>query len=205
MSRITITLVLISLCFLACKESNYIIIKDPEGRVQEKYKVNQDSLKHGDYSSYINGTLIEQAQYSSGVLQGPRKMFHTNGAIEIEEHYDKGVIVGPYKTYYFDGTLAQEANYIKGMMQGTLKTYYKEGALKEEVTMVDNNENGPFKEYHASGQLKWEGQFLNGDNEFGLLQNYNEAGELIKKMMCDSLGVCATIWTKEDGDIQPQN
>jgi len=205
MSR-NLLIILFFTCILsACKESNYVIIKDQEGRVQEKYAVNQDSLKHGDYSSYINGTLVEQAQYVNGKLNGPRKLFHTNGEVEIEENYKNGVIAGLYKSYYYNGVIAQEANYVNGKMEGNLKTYYKEGALKEEVTMVDNNENGPFKEYYESGQLKWEGQFLNGDNEFGLLKNYNDKGELIKKMMCDSLGVCATVWTLEEGDIQPKN
>ncbi len=203
MSRNFITLLLLLCCFIACKESNYVITKDDQGRVQEKYKVNKDSLKHGEYTSYINGTLIENSQYVNGVLQGPRKMYHTNGSIEIEENYVDGKLDGTYKAYYYDGVLSQKATYVMGKMQGILETYYKDGQLKEQVTMVANNENGPFKEYYNSGKLKWEGQFLNGDNEFGLLKNYNEAGELIKKMMCDSLGVCNTIWTMEEGDLQP--
>lgn len=71
--------------------------------------------------------------------------------------------------------------------------------------MVNNEENGPFTEYHENGQKAWEGTFLNGDNEYGLLQQYDEAGTLIKKMNCDSLGVCTTIWTLKDGDITPSN
>ena len=119
--------------------------------------------------------------------------------------YDHDMIVGPYKTYFEDGTLSQEATYVNGMMQGDLKTYYKSGKIKEVVTMRDNEENGPFQEYYESGKIKWEGQFLNGDNEFGLLKNYNETGELVKKMMCDSLAVCTTIWTLEKGDIDFKN
>ena len=67
--------------------------------------------------------------------------------------------------------------------------------------MKDNNENGPFKEYYPNGNIHWEGNYLNGDNEFGILNEYNEQGELIKKMDCDSMAVCKTIWTKENGDI----
>lgn len=189
--------------FIACQKADYVIIKDDKGNVSEKYAINADSLKHGEYLAYINGAIVEKAQYLNGKLQGDRVIYHPNGQIEIEERYENNVIIGPYKTYYHTGTLAQEANYVKGMMQGILKTYYKDGSLKEEVTMMDNNENGPFTEYHQNGKVKWKGQFLNGDNEFGLLENYDDTGQLIKKMNCDSLGVCATIWTLEKGDIVP--
>ena len=89
-------------------------------------------------------------------------------------------------------------------MQGLIKSYYPEGPLKEEVTMVDNEENGPFTEYYKDGTKEWEGTYLNGDNEFGLLKHYNDKGVLIKKMMCDSLAICSTIWTLEGGDVKPK-
>jgi len=202
--RILLSL-LILISIYACKENNLIVIKDDAGRISEQYTIDKDSLKHGEYTAYINGTLIERAAYNAGQLHGKRHIFHSNGQIEIEETYDKGVVVGLYKSYFSDGTLAQTAHYEKGVMQGILKTFYKDGNLKEEVTMVDNQENGPFKEYFPSGQIKWEGQFLNGDNEFGLLKEYNKAGTLIKKMRCDSLGVCATIWSIEEGEKAPIN
>lgn len=192
---------LVILGLFACKESNFITNKDEKGRITEKYAVNKDNQKHGAYSSYINGALVSKATYKNDKLHGLRTIYHPNGEIEIEENYENDVLVGAYKSYHNNGQLAQEANYVQGVLQGLLKTYYKDGKIKEEVTMVDNDENGPFKEYHPNGKIMWEGQFLNGDNEFGLLKNYNEAGELIKKMMCDSLGVCATIWTIEEGDL----
>ena len=187
---------------IGCKESNFVTNKDDNGKITEKYAVNKENQKHGEYLSYINGVLSTKANYKNGKLHGERLIYHTNGQVEIEESYEDDVLVGLYKSYSINGTLVQEANYKKGVMQGMLKTYYNDGHLKEEVTMVDNQENGPFKEYHPNGKIKWEGEFLNGDNEYGLLKNYNEAGELIKKMMCNEQGVCSTIWTIEEGDVQ---
>lgn len=204
--KIQLSFLILSLIFIfSCKESNFITIMDEGGKMTEKYKINSDSLKHGPYSAYVDGVLSEEANYENGKLHGIRTIFHANGKPEIVETYDNDRIVGTYKTFFDTGILSQEATYINGMMQGDLKTYYKGGELKEVVTMQNNEENGPFKEYYESGNLKWEGQFLNGDNEFGLLKNYNEEGELVKKMMCDSLGVCTTIWTSENGDIAPKN
>jgi len=87
-------------------------------------------------------------------------------------------------------------------MNGLLKRYYDTGTIQEEVTIVKGMENGPFKEYYAGGQLEWEGSYLNGDNEDGLLVQFAEDGSTIKKMQCNN-GVCRTIWTEKDGDITP--
>ena len=190
-----------ALLFLSCKESNFIITKDEAGQMTEKYTVNENGERDGVYEGYVDGVLTESAHYKDGKLHGKRTLFYPDGQVEILENYKEDLIVGTYTTYYPDGTTSQQATYISGMMQGMLKTYYKSGQLKEEVIMVDNQENGPFKEFHENGNLKWEGQFLNGDNEYGILKNYNEQGELIKKMECNEQGVCATIWTLEKGDI----
>jgi len=200
-----ILIVSLSVFISACKESNFVVVKDEDSKISEKYKVNDLSQKDGVYERYTDGVLQEKAHYKADVLSGRRTLYFSDGKPEIEEYYEDGLIVGTYNVYYNDGTILQEAHYISGMMQGPLKTYYKNGQLKEVVTMVDNEENGPFTEYHENGQLKWEGRFLNGDNEYGLLKHYNESGELIKKMECDSLGVCATVWTLEDGDIKRED
>jgi len=203
MTKLTLILSTVSLLILSCQQANIITNKDDQGRVTEKYNINDDSLKHGLYEAYINGAKVEEAHYDNGKLQGTRKIYRSNGAIEIEEQYDNNVISGKYKTFHLDGTLSQEANYVDGVMQGELKSYYQNKQLKEVVTMVNNEENGPFVEYHENGQKSYEGNYLNGENEYGLLQQYDESGVLIKKMTCDSLGVCTTIWTLKDGDIAP--
>jgi antitoxin component YwqK of YwqJK toxin-antitoxin module len=73
----------------------------------------------------------------------------------------------------------------------------------EEVTFINNMENGPFKEYYKNGQIKWEGNYKDGDNEYGLIQEFNEQGQLIKKMNCGRYKgeyICQTIWTMDEGD-----
>ncbi|MBK7701221.1 MAG: hypothetical protein IPJ39_22090 [Saprospiraceae bacterium] len=60
--------------------------------------------------------------------------------------------------------------------------------------MSDNNENGPFTEYYENGQIHWKGTYLNGGNEFGLLEEAGFLGTMIKRMKCDSMAVCRTFW-----------
>lgn len=201
---IQLTILLTLLGMMACQKSNMVVKKDEKGHITEQYGITADSLKQGEYTAYVDGTLSEKANYDKGQLQGTRQIFYPSGAVEIEETYQQGQIIGAYKTFFEDGTLAQEAQYIRGVMQGLIKSYYPDGKLKEEVTMVDNEENGPFKEYYKDGVLEWEGQYLNGDNEFGLLKHYNANGVLDKKMMCDSLAICSTIWTLAGGDVAPK-
>ena len=101
---------------------------------------------------------------------------------------------GIYQTFYPDGTIKLEKHFQNNTLVGTIKVYHPNGNLKEEVTIENNTENGPFKEYHSNGKIHWQGTYLNGDNEFGLLEEYDSTGMLIKKMMCDSNAVCITIW-----------
>jgi len=201
----TISISLTILSLLSCGRNNQVSVLDDNGKLSAKYSINEDSVKHGAYEAYLDGVLYEKANYKSGKLNGERQLFYPSGKVEISETYSDNVITGVYKSFFESGQLAQEAHYINGSMEGILKTYYKDGTLKDMVSMKNNEENGPFKEYYKSGKLKWEGNFLNGDNEFGLIKNYNEEGVLVKKMTCDSLAVCTTIWTLEKGDITPKN
>lgn len=172
-----------------------------DGSTFEVYEYKGDSLKHGMYKAYLeNGDLVEEAHYLEGKLDGKRKIYKGK-SVEIEEFYENNVMNGTYKVFYPDGTVKLERPYNHGILEGMVKGYYPSGAIKEEVTFVDNMEQGPFREFHENGQVMWEGSYLNGDNEFGLLKQFDDQGELIKKMMCNEEGVCTTTWTKADGEI----
>jgi len=198
-------LCLLTLCLIGCKSNEFIEIKDENGNLIEKYEANKEKQKDGvAYTYFGDGSLQSEQNYHKGVLDGERKIYFKNGQVEIIELYDKGIIHGPYRVFYENGQANIEVDYTQGAMQGLLKRFYESGALMEEVVMVDNEENGPFKEYYENGQVQWNGQYLNGENEFGLLEQFDEKGTLVKKMMCDSFAVCQTIWTIELGDVVPE-
>jgi len=187
---------------ISCKNDPVEITND-QGVVIEKYQINKDSLKHGLYEGfYEEGSLREQTQFKEGNYEGLRTMYYADGVVEIEETYSNNELHGPFKAFHKNGVLNLEVEYVNGQMNGLLKRYYDTGTLQEEVTIVDGIENGPFKEYFSNGQVEWEGKYVNGDNEDGLLVQYEEDGSIIKKMQCQA-GVCRTIWTAKDGDIKP--
>jgi hypothetical protein len=178
--------------------------KNDQGQIIEKFYLDKDSLKFGTYTSYDEeGRIFEKSQYKKGELNGLRTIFFTNGEVEIQENYEDGVMNGVYKSFYDNGNVNLVATYNNGKMEGIVKRYYSSGELMEEVTFVDNQENGPFKEYYKNGKVKWEGQYKDGDNEYGTINMFDESGELIKKMECGKYQgeyICQTVWTVEEGE-----
>ncbi len=153
-------------------------------------------IRHGPYEEKdFQGRLLEQSNYSHGKLQGEQKLYN-KGVLYSIAHYSDGVINGLYTSYHL-GTDKPYVigNYKNGVMEGKWKTYTRQGKLKEIVTFKNNEENGPFAEFYPNGKIKAEGNYINGDNEQGLLLMYTPNGVLYKKMQCEN-GVCHTIWEK---------
>lgn len=198
--RKTALLFLLVFTLLACTqvEKTY----HDNGELYQEFTLDDQGDYHGPYKAYSEeGYLFEEATYDHGDLIGTRTIYYPTGAREIVEQYKDGQIEGAYTKYYESGQIELEANYVGGAMNGLLTTYYPDGEIHEEVTMSSNVEDGPFKEYHENGALHWEGTFHEGDNEVGLLLEYDTSGTLIKKMMCDDRSICQTIWTLADGDV----
>lgn len=201
--RFTIIYALIFCLALVSCGDKAIVTKYDTGEKFEEYQYTGDSLKHGLFKSYTKGgILMEECHYIDGKLDGVRKIYDKNGKLEISEVYNMNVMNGPYTVYHPTGNPKMEGLYENNVLSGTVKGYFPSGELMEEVTFVDNIEDGPFKEYHINGKLKWEGSYKNGDNEFGLLKEYNESGELIRKMMCDDRSICTTTWTIDGSHLK---
>jgi len=204
MNRLLLLFLGISLCF-SCTENPIETIEEVNsyGEKEVYQRRKSDFAKEGTYTRFDkNGKKVEEATYVNNELDGERKLFFENGEVEIVETYKGGKYDGLFKQFFPEGQLQQEGVYTNGAMNGDWKGYYSNGQLKEVVAFVDNNENGPFVEYYENGKLKAEGGYKDGDQEHGLLKLYDENGELDRKMDCE-LGRCYTIWTKEDGDVEP--
>jgi antitoxin component YwqK of YwqJK toxin-antitoxin module len=172
-------------------ETKYI-----SGKIMEAYTVNKAGERDGVYTSYYeSGKIKEQCIFSKGKLTGQRTLYFDNGNKEIEENYnDDGLLQGLYKTYYRSGALHVEKFYQNNVLSGILKVYYPSGRLKEEVTLDNNVENGPFTEYYENGKVHWKGTYRNGDNEYGILYEYDSLSAVVKIMKCDTMAICRTIW-----------
>jgi len=191
-----ISVILYLLFFLLSCGNKKIETKNENGQISEVFYVNKNGEKEGSYIAfYESGKIKEESNYSSGQLTGKRTLYSEAGNVEIEEIYSgKGLLHGPYKLYYPNGNLQLEKTYTNNTITGTIKVYYPTGKIKEEVNMADNEENGPFTEYYENGTIHWKGTYRNGDNEYGLLYEFDSLGAPLKIMKCDTLAICRTIW-----------
>jgi len=197
---------LLIIVFISSCGDKVIVSNYESGEKQEEYQYTGDSLKHGFYKRYSQGgILLEEANYLEGKLNGERLIYNAKGEKEISEIYENDILNGPLKEFHGNGKMKMLGKYTDNVLSGTVSVFYPSGKLKEEVQFADNVEEGPFKEFHENGKLKWEGTYRNGDNEFGLLKEYDETGELIRKMMCDERAICTTTWTKDGSHLKKKN
>ncbi|MGB4840498.1 MAG: hypothetical protein WBP08_15960 [Saprospiraceae bacterium] len=188
-------MILSFLFILGCSDKKVKIYND-QGSLSEEYTVNKNKEKNGTYQSFFpSGKLKEISQYKSGVLYGKRTLYFESGQKEIEELYSEtGLLQGPYFAYFPSGKIKVKKYYSANVLSGELKLFYPDGKVKEEVSMYANMENGPFSEYYQNGAIHWKGNYRNGDNEYGILYEYDSLGAPIKIMKCDTLTICRTIW-----------
>ncbi|MBK9567042.1 MAG: toxin-antitoxin system YwqK family antitoxin [Saprospiraceae bacterium] len=196
MASMRFILILVAIAIFACNDAKKITIKDNSGANIEEYHVIHDSIKHGTYTSYHpSGKIKESSTYTNGMLTGIRNIYFTNGRPDVIETYDsKGKLNGPYMQYFENGNIQVEKTYTENTLTGIMKIYYPDGKIKEVVTMVENEENGPFQEYYQNGKIHWKGNYRNGDQEFGILHEYDSTGAILKIMKCDTMAICTTIW-----------
>lgn len=184
---------------LSCKDNPVTQEQvDPDSGFHTTYTVRkEDNVYHGPYhKTDSSGLLLERGNYIDGDLHGVREILFPDGKVKVRERYIKGQINDLYEYFFDNGQVELKGYYINGAMYGPWKKYDENGNLVEVVTMVNNEEMGPFTEYYPNGRVQAEGAYLHGPNEDGILNMFDESGELYKKMLCDS-GICVTIWKKE--------
>jgi len=191
------------LFLMACSNGlETVETKDDYGYAIKYTRSKKDYAKQGLYTKWDEkGQKYEEANYKDDQLNGERKLYYENGQVQIVENYINGSFEGPYQTFYENGQMEIDGQYVNNEASGEWKKYYDSSELMEIVQLKNNLENGPFVEYYRNGNKKAEGTYLDGDNEHGLLQMYNQAGELVKKMDCKR-GVCRTTWEKPDAKEQ---
>lgn len=174
-------------------------VRNDAGILIEKYeRRTADGAKHGLYQKFMeDGTLFIQAQYENDTLHGKHTFFFPTGQAQSFETYERGQMHGAYQKYFEDGKVQSEGQYENGVMTGKWKKFYANGQVEEIVQFVNNDEQGPFEEFYENGKMKARGVYKKGpDTEDGLLEEFDENGELVKKKECES-GRCKTIWEKE--------
>lgn len=191
-------------------ETRTEVSADNAFRVEYQVDTNTNK-KHGLFKEFdvASGQLLAERTYNMDKIDGVEKLyFPDTPAVDGIMTYKDGKHHGEFSYFYRNGQLKQKGEFVDGTIEGLLIGYYEDGTPKEEITHVDGMTQGPFKEYNPNGTLKAEGEFTSKQDqenlEHGLLKLYDENGELNKKMICKQ-GQCCTIWTVEDGDVEPSS
>lgn len=183
---------------LSKAELEVIEAKDIFGNKELISRRKDDLAKEGLYQKFTpEGVIMEKAYYLNDSLHGIRVLFYEDGDTMVIERHRRGIFDGPYIGFYENGVLQQKGTYVNNTMSGDWERYYETGELMEIVRYENNQENGPFKEFHKNGHLKAEGTYLKGDNEHGELIEYDENGNMTRKLECNQ-GVCNTVWKAKE-------
>lgn len=143
---------------VACSNQQKVEIKNKDGVVIERYYINKKNpdQKIGAYHKYYDdGSMLEEAHYENGQLNGKRLLFYNTGKIMQSENYVNNKYEGAFASYYEDGGLQQEGTYNDNMMNGVWKNYFQtpKNTVKEEITLKNNHIDGPYKEYYSNGNI----------------------------------------------------
>jgi len=189
---------ILAICFAGCQGIKTKVEVDPDTGFKTTFSIDpKDQSYNGPYTKVdSSGVLLEKGNYKQGQLEGIRELFFPDGKVKVRERYTKGQISDLYEYFFPNGKLELQGEYVNGAMYGIWRKYNEDGKLLEEVMMVENEEMGPFTEYYPDGTIQTKGTYLHGPNEDGVLNLYDESGELYKTMLCDS-GICVTSWEKK--------
>lgn len=169
------------------------------GQLKEVYSIDSKGVKNGKFQAfYQSGLLLESSNYKNDLLEGKRYFYYENGQVEEEQFYVKGKLDGVQYGFHENGKLKFKSINKDSKLTGEYFSYYDNGKRRLYLNFENDLENGPFEEYHKNGIIKWRGTYRNGNKEFGLLEQFDEKGELIKKMNCDTMAQCTTLWKKQE-------
>jgi antitoxin component YwqK of YwqJK toxin-antitoxin module len=140
------------------------IIYHPNGFIASKGKyINQ--LKEGKwqfYSSFTNGYLICEEEYTKNLKNGLSLKFYKDKKVAERLNYINNVRQGEWTQYYQNGALCLKTNYLNGKVNGKFNVWFEDG--KPELTGEYKNDirEGHWIIYKEDGTIKYEADYLAG-------------------------------------------
>jgi antitoxin component YwqK of YwqJK toxin-antitoxin module len=170
----------------------------------------RDNAKHGSFREFdkdgnvINSYVYEAGQVtgegmldSTGMRNGPWKLFYPDGKLRAEGAYKNGKRQGPWTYYYQSGKVEQRGNYNEDLSGGEWKWYYQSGSMHREETYRKGREDGHSVEYDSLGVAINEGDYIDGRKHgmwTQLINDHYESGEY-----ADGERIGLWIWKFDNG------
>ena len=134
-------------------------------------------MYHPNGNISANGTYIDQKKEGKWQFYSSFK----NGCLVSEENYSDNLKNGLAVKFYADSTVAEKTNYINDIKQGEWTQYYPSGTLSLKSNYLNGKVNGKFEVWFENGQIEFSGQYVN-DSRDGLWNIYSNDGTVKYKL-----------------------
>ena len=136
-----------------------------------------------------NGAIACEGSYLLGARNGAWKFFHQDGTtVCAQGEYSFDTASGVWTFHNENGQKAAEGNVVGGQKDGAWVEYYDTGTKQNEGVYADGGQTGEWRWYHTNGKLHQRGTYAPGNGDMfnfgeriGEWDEFNEAGELIRK------------------------
>ncbi|MBV1924260.1 MAG: hypothetical protein KUG68_09570 [Flavobacteriaceae bacterium] len=147
-----IILLFIGFTFGSCdyflKNSDEVLSHQKKTISYEEFTYQTDNLNNQVYLDTLNermngyfivmykGTVSEEFQVKSGLLNGFLKSYNPEGILMYEKNYSNGVLHGKTFEYFKNGNLRSEANYSNNTLNGEKIGYDGQGEITSRETLI---------------------------------------------------------------------
>ena len=191
-----------------------VIPKKKEGKIETFYE-NGNKRSSLEYKNGLldgekllwapDGTLVEEAYYIKGNLEGRYYSLESNGALKIaqyknnqlhglfelthppheffgkmkalESHYDEGLLHGNLIEYNTAGTKISQIPYKQGVKEGKALWFTDQGQLFRSSDFQNDQLHGKYEEFYPNGVVKSEVSYTDGVRE-GVETHYFDDGAI---------------------------
>jgi hypothetical protein len=108
------------------------------------------SAEWSKHIDYVKNRIKEESKETHP--DGVHKTYFESGSLMEEATYKNGKLNGPLKRYYENGSLSEIINYVDGKQNGQKYDYFKDGKLKMQ-TLMHNNEVVSYIAYNQDGSV----------------------------------------------------
>ncbi len=143
-------------------------------------------IKNGVYTYYYpDGVKRQEVFYKDDVPEGLVQLWQPNGLIQQRFHTKNNKYHGLFEDYDIHGCLKQRIEYEDGVFHGLFEEYYPNEFIKVRCYYKRGSIVGTYQLFYKTSLLFLECQCGPiGGKINGLLQVWNEEGELIEKYQC---------------------
>lgn len=163
---------------IECKHYN----KDEKLTLKEIF--NNGVLSSSNSFEYFDNGKIKTESldfvYSKEHANQIIKSYNEKGVLIAQANFKGGNQTGIIKVYDEYGDIESEQSYKDGIKDGITK-FYDDGIITEEVEFRNDLRNGLTKIYHSNGQLRAKVYYLDGNQADGVVDSYDENGNLFKR------------------------